>query len=83
MLLRCRNRSPWYDTRISYNPAIHRIKQAQFHGAVVQDLNTHPVPPPHWEILKYFEPPKRVLKRAHSAIEECKESFGVKQGVYC
>ena len=83
MPLRYRNRSPWYDTRISYNPAIHRIKQAQFHGAVVQDLNTHLVPPPHWEILKYFEPPKRVLKRAHSAIEECKQSFGVKQGAHC
>ncbi|KAH8101566.1 SPOC domain-like protein [Cristinia sonorae] len=73
------NRLPWFDTRLSYNPAIHRTKQAQFHGAVVEDLNTHPLPPPHWELLKYFEPPRRVLKRAHSALEECKQSFNVKQ----
>ncbi|TCD60796.1 ATP-dependent DNA helicase II subunit 2 [Steccherinum ochraceum] len=72
-------RTPWYDTRLSYNPAIHRVKQAQFHGAVVQDINTHPLPPPHPELLKYFDPPRRVLKRAHSAIEECKKAFNVKQ----
>ncbi|THH30384.1 hypothetical protein EUX98_g3795 [Antrodiella citrinella] len=73
------NRLSWFDTRLSYNPAIHRTKQAQFHGAVVQDLNTHPLPPPHWELLKYFNPPRRTLKRAHSAIEDCKQSFNVKQ----
>lgn len=74
------NRESWFDTRISYNPAVHRTKQAQFHGAVVQDLNTHPLPPPHEELLKYFQPPKRVLKRARAAIEECKQTFNVKQG---
>ncbi|KAK7064784.1 SPOC domain-like protein [Favolaschia claudopus] len=73
------NRGPWFDTRMSYNPAIHRIKQAQFHAAVVSDLNKNPVPPPHPEILKYFEPPKRALKRARDAIEEVKTEFKVKQ----
>jgi len=71
-------RLPWFDTRLSYNPAIHRAKQAQFHCAVVSDLSTHPLPPPHPELLKYFEPPKRVLKRAKDEIEECKKSFKVK-----
>ncbi|KAI0693769.1 SPOC domain-like protein [Cerioporus squamosus] len=73
------NRQPWFDTRLSYNPAIHRTKQAQFHAAVVRDLNTHPVPPPHPELLKYFEPPRRVLKRAREAIEECKKAFNVRE----
>ncbi|RPD59404.1 SPOC domain-like protein [Lentinus tigrinus ALCF2SS1-7] len=73
------NREPWFDTRLSYNPAIHRTKQALFHGAVVRDLNTHPVPPPHPELLKYFEPPRRVLKRAREAIEECKKTFNVRE----
>ncbi|OBZ80021.1 ATP-dependent DNA helicase II subunit 2 [Grifola frondosa] len=73
------NRQPWFDTRLSYNPAIHRTKQALFHSAIVPDITTHPLPPPHPELLKYFEPPQRVLKRAHDAIEECKQVFKVKE----
>ncbi|KZT68787.1 SPOC domain-like protein [Daedalea quercina L-15889] len=72
-------RMPWFDTRLSYNPAIHRVKQAQFHAAVVTDLNTHPLPPPHPELTKYFDPPKRVLKRARGAIEQCKDRFRVRE----
>ena len=59
---------------------MHRIKQALFHAAVVSDLRTHPLPPPHGETTKYFEPPRRVLKRAHQALEECKQRFEVKHG---
>ncbi|KAI0762418.1 SPOC like C-terminal domain-containing protein [Fomes fomentarius] len=73
------NREAWYDTRLSYNPAIHRTKQALFHGAIIQDLNRQPVPPPHPELLKYLEPPRRILKRACEAIEECKKTFDVRQ----
>lgn len=75
-----RNREPWYDTRLSYNPAIHRVKQALFHSAVVSDLSTHPIAPAHPELLKYFEPPRRVLKRARDAIEEATDKFKVKEG---
>lgn len=50
-----------------------------FHSAVVSDLTTNPLPPPHPEILKYFDPPQKVLKRARPAIEECKEAFKVKE----
>ncbi|OSD05649.1 SPOC domain-like protein [Trametes coccinea BRFM310] len=73
------NRQPWFDTRMSFNPAIHRTKQALFHAAVVQDLNTHPLPPPHPDLTKYFEPPPRALKRAKAAIEECKRTFNVRE----
>ncbi|KAA1468434.1 SPOC domain-like protein [Dentipellis sp. KUC8613] len=72
-------RDPWFDPRLSYNPAIHRTKQALFHSAVVQDLATNPLPPPHPELTKYFEPPRRVLKRARGAIEEVKTAFKVKE----
>ncbi|KAK0465650.1 SPOC domain-like protein [Armillaria novae-zelandiae] len=69
------NREPWFDTRYSYNPAIHRVKQAMFHCAVVSNLDTNPLPPPHPELLKYFEPPRKVVKRAQDAIEEAKVAF--------
>ena len=64
---------------MSYNPAIHRTKQALFHGAIVQDLNSHPLPPPHPELLKYLDPPRRVLKRARVAIDDCKKAFNVRE----
>jgi len=51
-----------------------------FHCAVVSDLSTNPLPPPHPELLKYFDTPKRVLKRAKQAIEECQQVFKVKEG---
>ncbi|KAI0825396.1 SPOC domain-like protein [Trametes gibbosa] len=73
------NRQPWFDTTLSYNPAIHRMKQALFHAAIVKDLNTHPLPPPHEELIKYFEPPRRVLRRAREALEECKRAFNVRE----
>ncbi|KAK0208010.1 SPOC domain-like protein [Desarmillaria ectypa] len=73
------NREPWFDTRYSYNPAIHRVKQAMFHCAVVSDLDTNPLPPPHPELLKYFEPPREVVERAHDAIEDVKAAFMVRE----
>ncbi|KAJ3563470.1 hypothetical protein NP233_g8920 [Leucocoprinus birnbaumii] len=73
------NRMPWFNPAESYNPSIHRNKQAMFHCAVVSDIATNPLPPPHPELLKYFSPPKKVLKRAKPAIDECKDQFKVKE----
>ncbi|KAG9310306.1 SPOC domain-like protein [Chiua virens] len=70
---------PWFDSFNSFNPAVHRTKQAQFHAAVVSDITTHPLPPPHPELTKYFNPPKRVLKTAKGALQECKDAFKVKE----
>ena len=75
-----RERQPWFDTRLSYNPAVHRTKQALFHGACVEDLNAYPVPDPHPDLLKYFDPPRGVVKRAKQAVEDCKQAFKVKEG---
>lgn len=75
-----RERGQWFETCLSYNPAIHRTKQAQFHAAIVSDLNKHPVAPPHSELLKYFEPPRRVVKRAKEAVAAAKEAFAIKEG---
>ncbi|KAG6895586.1 hypothetical protein C0992_000501, partial [Termitomyces sp. T32_za158] len=74
-----RYRSPWFDTLESYNPSVHRTKQAMFHCAVTSDLSANPLPPPHPELLKYLDPPKRVLKRTRDSLEECKNTFKVKQ----
>jgi ATP-dependent DNA helicase 2 subunit 2 len=51
-----------------------------FHSAVVTDLASNPLPPPHPEVIKYFNPPKRALKRAREPLDECKRAFKVKKG---
>ncbi|KAG1832906.1 SPOC domain-like protein [Suillus subalutaceus] len=70
---------PWYDTQQSYNPAIHRTKQALFHSAVVNDITSNPLPPPHPELLRYINPPQWALKASKGAIAECKAVFKVKE----
>lgn len=49
------------------------------HCAVVSDVTTNPLPPPHPELLKYLYAPKKVLKRARSSIDKCKNEFKVKE----
>ncbi|KAJ8520350.1 hypothetical protein ONZ45_g2822 [Pleurotus djamor] len=71
-------RDPWFDTRLSYNPSLHRIKQAMFHCAVVNDVVSNPIPPPHPDLLKYMNPPKKLLKHAQSEIDACKSLFKVR-----
>lgn len=71
---------PWYDTRKSYNPAIHRTKQALFHSAVVNDITSNPLPPPHPELLKYINPLRQALEASKDVIAECKAVFKVKEG---
>ena len=65
---------------MSYNPAVHRIKQAMFHSAVITDLTTNPLPAPHPELTKYMRPPTGVVKRAAEAINNCRNAMGVQKG---
>ncbi|KAF9259906.1 ku80-like protein [Marasmius fiardii PR-910] len=73
------NRTPWFSPIESYNPALHRVKQAQFHCAIVDDIQTNPVPPPHPETIQFFEPPKKALKASKQALDTCREKFKVRQ----
>jgi ATP-dependent DNA helicase 2 subunit 2 len=75
-----RDRQPWYDNRMSYSPAVHRIKQAMFHSAVITDLAKHPLPAPHPELTKYMRPPAEVVRRATGAMNNCKAAMGVQKG---
>ena len=76
----CREREPWFDPRDSFNPALHRTKQAQLHAGAVTDLKRQPLPPPHPDLLKYFEPPAKLLKKARAAIDGARTAFKVKEG---
>ncbi|THU87767.1 SPOC domain-like protein [Dendrothele bispora CBS 962.96] len=69
----------WHTPIQSYNPALHRVKQAMFHCSVVNDLVTDPLDPPHPDLLKYFEPPKKVLKRSRDAVDDLVNKLKVKE----
>ncbi|KXN84807.1 ATP-dependent DNA helicase II subunit 2 [Leucoagaricus sp. SymC.cos] len=73
------NRMPWFNPADSYNPSIHRTKQAMFHCAITFDLASNPLPPPHPELLKYFSPPRKALKRARAYTDECIDRFKIKE----
>lgn len=75
-----RDPEPWFDMTASYNPAIHRLKTALFHGSVFPDLENNPIPPPHPELTKYLEPPEPVLDRSKKALEKLKKVVDVKLG---
>ncbi|KAF9652062.1 SPOC domain-like protein, partial [Thelephora ganbajun] len=74
------DRQPWYDNRMSYNPAVHRIKQAMFHSAVITDLTKNPLPAPHPELTKYMRPPVKVVRRTAEAMNNCRNAMGVQKG---
>ena len=57
------------------------MKQALFHGAIAEDLVADPLPPTHPELTKYLEPPKKVLKRANEAVDQCKTTFAITKGL--
>lgn len=64
----------------SYNPAIHRTKQALFHAAIVSDLEKDPLPPPHPKLTKYFQTPGAVTDKAKKSLDKLKKVLNVKLG---
>ncbi|MDN8660444.1 hypothetical protein Q0N58_14945, partial [Staphylococcus aureus] len=46
-------RGPWFDPALSYNPVIHRTKEAILHASLTPDLEADPLGPPHPDIIKY------------------------------
>ncbi|KAL7422191.1 ATP-dependent DNA helicase yku80 [Cryptotrichosporon argae] len=72
-------RRPWFDPSQSYNPVIHRIKEAIFHASLVPDLDSNPLPPPHPDITKYFSTPAEVASRVEDVTKSLQQSLGVKK----
>ena len=58
------------------------LSKPSFMRRLSPDVATHPLPPPHPELTKYFEPPKRVLKRSRNVLE-CIEVSKVEEGAQC
>ncbi|KAL1411229.1 ATP-dependent DNA helicase yku80 [Vanrija albida] len=70
---------PWFDPALSYNPVIHRTKEAIFHASLTPDLEADPLPPPHPDLVKYFHTPPEVAQRVEKVTERLKEALDIKK----
>lgn len=73
-----RNKYVWYDPANSYNPAIHRLKDAVYHQATSIDLNSEPLPPPHPALCKFLDPPDIIVQRSEETVLKLKEELDIK-----
>jgi len=69
----------WFDVNKSYNPVIHRIKEAIFHASLTQDLDNNPLGPPHPELVKYFQTPAQLAKGVEDVTGRLKDSLSIKK----
>lgn len=69
----------WFDPARCYNPVIHRIKEAIFHASITQDPKAHPLPPPHPDLVKYFNTPEEIVNKVESVTERLKDSLDIKK----
>lgn len=69
----------WYDPALSYNPVIHRTKEAIFHASITEDLSAIPLPPPHPELIKYFHTPDEVAANVEKVTERLKDALDIKK----
>nr|XP_019013387.1 uncharacterized protein I206_01453 [Kwoniella pini CBS 10737]OCF52168.1 hypothetical protein I206_01453 [Kwoniella pini CBS 10737] len=69
----------WFETQKSYNPVIHRIKEAIFHASLTSDLDADPLGPPHPELTKYFDTPDEIADRITDVTEKLKDALNIKK----
>ncbi|KAJ9120113.1 hypothetical protein QFC22_003011 [Naganishia vaughanmartiniae] len=69
---------PWYDCSESFNPAIHRMREAIYHLAVTSDLNSNPMPPPHPTLVKYVNPPAQNIETSSETVQQLIKALDIK-----
>lgn len=69
----------WFDINRSYNPVIHRIKEAIFHASLTEDLDSNPLGPPQPELVKYFHTPEGLVKGAEDVTGRLQAALKVKK----
>lgn len=72
-------RPPWFDPALSFNPSIHRTKQAILHAALTADPKADPLGPPHPELVKYFYTPEQLVKQTEKITERLKDALDIKK----
>ena len=69
----------WFDSNRSYNPVIHRIKEAIFHASLTLDLDANPLGPPHPELVKYFRTPDEIGEAVSEVTDRLRSKLDIKK----
>ncbi|WVR05055.1 hypothetical protein IAU60_002067 [Kwoniella sp. DSM 27419] len=69
----------WFEPEKSFNPVIHRIKEAIFHASLTADLDAYPLGPPHPELTKYFQTPEEMGDQVVDLTNRLKDALAVKK----
>lgn len=72
-------RPAWFDPALSYNPSIHRTKQAILHASLTADPKADPLGPPHPELVKYFHTPDILVEQTEKITERLKDALDIKK----
>jgi len=67
------------DPNQSYNPVIHRIKEAIFHASLTENLDQDPLGPPHPELVKYFKTPDEIVTAVETITIKLKDKLDIKK----
>ncbi|ORX39724.1 SPOC like C-terminal domain-containing protein [Kockovaella imperatae] len=67
--------SRWFEPSRSFNPVIHRIKEAIFHASTSEE----PLGPPHPELTKYFETPDEILEAVDKTMAKLQTALNIKK----
>lgn len=70
------NEQPWFSTEDSFNPGIHRMKEAVAWRVLHQ--GSKDIPRPHWEVDKFLDRPEEVREASQSHVENCRKLFNVR-----
>lgn len=79
MLLRAVRGLTWFVPTESFNPAIHRIKEAIFHASLTSDLDAEPLGPPHPVLTQYFNTPADLVDDTAEVVQRLKEALKIKK----
>lgn len=69
----------WFNSALSVNPVIHRIKEAILHASLTADPEADPLGPPHPEITQYFHTPEEIAVRVEKITEQLKDALDIKK----
>ncbi|WRT66986.1 uncharacterized protein IL334_003952 [Kwoniella shivajii] len=69
----------WFEPEKSYNPVIHRIKEAIFHASLTSDLDANPLGPPHPELVKYFNTPDDIGEQVEDLTQKLQAALDIKK----
>jgi ATP-dependent DNA helicase 2 subunit 2 len=74
-----RNKREWFDISNSYNPAIHRIKEAILHASTTSDVRKDPLGDPHRLLVQYFNSPDEIIDSTKDVVQQLKDSLKIKK----